>query len=45
MTRARRLLGILNGCLSRHSGDAEQSLALIEKSALIAWLCHAFDLE
>lgn len=41
MTRARRLLGILNGCLSRHAGDAEQSLALIEKSALIAWLCHA----
>lgn len=41
MTRARRLLGILSGCLSRHACDAERSLALIEKSAQIAWLCHA----
>ena len=41
MTRARRLLGILNGCLSRHACDAERSLSLIEKSAQIAWLCHA----
>jgi glycosyltransferase involved in cell wall biosynthesis len=41
MTRARRFLGILNGCLSRHACDAERSLSLIEKSAQIAWLCHA----
>lgn len=41
MARARRFLRILDGCLSRHSGDAERSLALIETSARIAWLCHA----
>ena len=41
MTRARRFLGILNGSLSRHACDAERCLSLIEKSAQIAWLCHA----
>jgi len=41
MTRARRLLGILHGCVDRHAGDAERTLALIEISAQVAWLCHA----
>lgn len=41
LTRAQRLLRILQGEQARHLNDAEHCLKIAEMSARLAWQCHA----